>query len=349
MTQEAAVQRQLMRLHGFNMMSTILHDYAADKEITLDVIGILKQWPLITRNKLMSTNIEAKITDLSHSTDAAVEESAQQLLEMWQALEMGYRIPKGTRNATESQESLAQYQAEFATTSLYNNRAKVEKDDLDESLNLPAFIKPEAIVAQNSNTSKPKPRITPAPDGWRIDFIDPGSGVEGGIQYISLLTGMVSPIVPSPAVQLREANKHREAQVVDVNDIISRVRAEAEAKAALEAANAAALAEAQADARRQKRLQKENASKEKKMYRLFSTIVVRTMSKYKQHFESEQFKRRAKEVCETLCDKEKKRPHYSTETYDALDKKSEGKIKEYVKEWVGKVGLLLHADLYIGR
>ena len=343
MTEEAAVQRQLMRLHGFNLMSTLLHDYSSDTEIKAAVLHILKQWPLITRNKLVATNIETIVIDISKEPDPMVAESASSLLEMWQALEMGYRIPKAMKDALESGDAERRNNAEVELSALFVSRRQ-EEDQKTQSSQLPLFYKPTANV-QALHAIVSAKIVQPAPQHWTLITKDPFTGMSEKPKYKSDLTGSEYMKFPTEAEQAYEAERYRKLQqaaALDVNDVIARARAEAEAKAAEGAAAVAAAAAAEEAAkvlRKEKRIQKETASKEKKMYRLFSTIVIRTMSKYKQYFETEAFKRRAKEVCATLCDKEKKRPHYATEAYDSLDKKSESKIKEYVKDWISKVSL----------
>ena len=37
MTDDGAVQRQIMRLHGFSLMSTVLHEFPSDTEVTVSV------------------------------------------------------------------------------------------------------------------------------------------------------------------------------------------------------------------------------------------------------------------------------------------------------------------------
>ena len=73
------------------------------------------------------------------------------------------------------------------------------------------------------------------------------------------------------------------------------------------------------------------------MLRLFSTVVVSTMSRYKAHLEPDQFKRRAKEATEICCDKERKSKHYESERYLSLSSKKEAQIRDFVKSFTGKL------------
>lgn len=347
MTEDTAVQRQLMRFHGFSMMSTILHEYSDDAEVIIQVLQVLRQWPLITRNKLMSTNIESKVIELSETDDEPIATPAKGLLEMWQALEIGYRIPKAMREALQSGDESRKREAEDAVQDLFSKRARIEREHADDAMALPKFVRPKAIDHAALSRSFTRKECRSAPQDWSIAEPWPMEDSDEPVRYVCTLTQMIHIGYPPSHVQAAEAEKYRKANTVAIGDIIARVRAEAEAKAAVEAAAAAAVVAETArkaqelkeakEKRAERRQQKDAASKDKRVYRLFGEIVVKTMSKYKQHLDPEQFKRRAKEICETLCAKEKKKPDYATESYTAFTPKQARKIKDYVEEWLRKV------------
>ena len=277
---------------------------------------------------------------MAEKDDPIVAEPAKELLDMWQVLEIAYRIPKSMREAIESGDDSRKREAEAAVEALFVKRARIQEELEHNAMALPAFVRPEAIAVP-APTSKPATPLRHPPLHWQImPSIPAADGSIASPSYISLLTRAIYTEFPSPEIVAFEAEKHRQATTVDVENIIARARAEADAKAALEAANAAAALEAVKQAKKAKRQQreaKESASKEKKMYRLFSTVVVTTMSKYKKHLDPDQFKRRAKEVCEIMCEKEKKSSHFQIDAYDSLSSDREAKLKKYVKEFVTKL------------
>jgi histone-lysine N-methyltransferase SETD2 len=289
----------------------------------------------------MSTKIEDNIVALSEKEDETLSTPAKELLEMWQALEIGYRIPKSMRDAMESGDDNRKREAELAVEQLFAKRARIEQEHANDAMAIPAFVKPDALERPSPFAKKNAKAIrtfTPAPTGWTLSpFLPDSDGNPTRALYICTSTKAVLHHYPTDEEQEAEAEKHRQASIVSVSDIIARTRAEAEAKAAKEAADAAAAVEAEARIKAEKRQAKENAIKEKKMYRLFSTLVVKTMSKYKKYLESEQFKRRAKEVCEIMCQKEKKSSHFATDAYDSLTPERESKLAKYVKEFVQKL------------
>lgn len=151
----------------------------------------------------------------------------------------------------------------------------------------------------------PLPVVRPAPPNWEVipSPLNTDGSVSLGYSYKCTLTNTISREFPSPQMIAAEEEKYRLAKIIDVNDIIAKARAEAEAqakaaaeKAALEKANEAALRESNLQAKQAKKAQKQSLSKEKKMYKVFGKIVVSTMSRYREHFKEDQFKRRAKEV-----------------------------------------------------
>ena len=88
-----------MRLRGFSLMAMLLDEYMNDPvEVILPVFDILKGWPLISRNKISSTNVEELVTKLVQTAEnEQVKEKGQSLLTSWSELELAYRIPKALR------------------------------------------------------------------------------------------------------------------------------------------------------------------------------------------------------------------------------------------------------------
>ena len=303
------------------------------------VLAVLAKWPLITRNKLQSTNMEGTVQALAEKEDPVICEPAKQLLELWQALEIGYRIPKAIQDNMGSAEESKKRRLQVESDLFSFKRAKFEEDE-EPTQHIPEFVRPEVNVIQAY--VPPKPVVRPPPPGWSIvppasptlDNPDPKEG------YMCDFTRTYYNHYPSQAEITWEAEIHRKRNTVDINDVIAKARAEAEAKAAAEAANAAAAVAAEEAAKQAKRDAREKQAKEKKekkMMRLFSTVVVQTMSKYKKYLDADQFKKRAKEVCNIMVEKEKKSSGFATETYEALSSEKEAKVKKYVKDFILKL------------
>lgn len=191
--------------------------------------------------------------------------------------------------------------AEYSIDQIFK-RAKTDAilSENDPSLHRPEFVKPEAAAPR-----APSPTLPP---GWRQHRDE-----QGKIYFVNMLTQERQLMFPSaPAAVAVQRAKVAQATPVDVNDVIARATAEAEALAA--AKEAARLEEeerlAKEVAARRKDRRKSSSGragsgsgaepsmsgKDKKVMSLFSTVVVQVMSKYREHFDSEQFKKRAREV-----------------------------------------------------
>lgn len=99
LTDDAIVQSQLMRLRGFSLMAMILDEHKDEHiEVILPVFEVMTKWPLLSRNKLSNTTIEAMITNIiDTSPEEKVKEVGQQLITTWSALEVAYRIPRALK------------------------------------------------------------------------------------------------------------------------------------------------------------------------------------------------------------------------------------------------------------
>jgi hypothetical protein len=127
------------------------------------------------------------------------------------------------------------------------------------------------------------------PSGWLVHQ-DPTSGKSYFENSFTRVVQWNFPTAPVVAEVPR-------AVVMDVNAIIAAAQATADALLAKEKA-AKALEEENrpSDGRGRDKSKSSATNKEKKVLTLFSAIVVGVMSKYKSQLDSDQFKKRAKEV-----------------------------------------------------
>lgn len=166
-------------------------------------------------------------------------------------------------------------------------RARHEDSPIEDEIERPKFIKPEA--------SRVLPR---APFGWTVFQED------GRILFRNDLTNKVQGFTPSTSqVESRyTAPIPKPSPIVplDVNAIIAEAQAVAEAAEAVAelARTEAAVAQTTADEERRKEFKSSSAKnlKEKKVMGLFGAVVVKVMSKYRSELDADQFKKRAKEV-----------------------------------------------------
>ena len=91
------VQRKVMRMHGYQILGTVLLDWKDDRIIVKMVLEILLKWPRLTKNKISSSSIEATVRTLGENENEFIKSLSTQLLSEWNALEMAYRIPRGPK------------------------------------------------------------------------------------------------------------------------------------------------------------------------------------------------------------------------------------------------------------
>ncbi|GEM11406.1 histone-lysine N-methyltransferase SETD2 [Rhodotorula toruloides] len=334
MTTDDEVQRNLMRLHGLNLMNNVLREYPSDVHvITLD-LEILSRWKLQTRNKIESSKIEENVQKCLAVEDDKVKTLAGDLLVAWGDLQLGYRIPKAMM--TDDTEDPDRKRSSTFDLEQIAKRARIEHETSNNEEQRPRFVMP---TANNNLNGRPPPYKGKLPDGWEPQW---ERQLDAYI-FRNIHTGATQRDVPyQPARPLAQAPRY--VAQLDANELIAQAeRAAQEAKEAEERRVAEERAAREAEAREkeeQRKKEKEEKlrlQKDKRVMGLFSNVVVATMSKYKAHFDSETFKKRAREVTEILIEKEKKRPSYESESYDSIAPEKEAKVKSFVKDWVKKL------------
>lgn len=107
MTDEESVNVQIIRLHGYKALSTLIKEFQSESDLIDKILIVLGKWPKVTRNKISSSQIENVIRNLQTDSEKTKELCAG-LLEEWGKLQMAYRIPKtkgefayGRRSPTE--------------------------------------------------------------------------------------------------------------------------------------------------------------------------------------------------------------------------------------------------------
>lgn len=93
-TDDVAVHKRFVRLHGFVLMSGVLTEWKDDRDVMLACMRILAKWPLIARNKVVDTGIDGLVDGLRSSEDSEVASLASELYDAWQQLSLEFRIAR---------------------------------------------------------------------------------------------------------------------------------------------------------------------------------------------------------------------------------------------------------------
>ena len=96
---DANVRNKVVKMHGYRILNTTLSMWKDDANVILQVFDILKKFPLLTRNKISDSKIEATVESLKEMDNEHVRSEADHLLIEWSKLEVGYRIPRMKREA----------------------------------------------------------------------------------------------------------------------------------------------------------------------------------------------------------------------------------------------------------
>lgn len=321
-TTDESVQLALLRLHGFSLMKHILVEYETDYSLVRVVLSILLKWPLIVKNKVDASKIEPIVQSFTQASDSTVAELSSLLIDYWSTLSLGYRIPK--QDSTAPKRSLDNHQIDQIAKRI-KSQAPPTPTGITHPLK-PVFIKPEATISSPGIQS---PSLG-TPPGWRTHRDGQGrvyyeNGFTHQVQWTVPLTAAEPSSVGSAAV-VSTTSGGLSRGLVDVSSIVAKVQREAEA------------------AKKDHTPKVESPSsrpisrdKDKRVLQLFSSIVVSVMSQYRHEFSSEAFKRRAREVSDLLCDKERKQPTYSSSDYYKLSPDKVIKVKAFVKQFVQKL------------
>lgn len=109
-SEDDAVPARVVKMHGYQILGKILHDYKDDENIVMMALNILKTFPRITKNKITSSKIEPTVQELStDSPNEAVREKAKEILSDWSTLDTAFRIPRRAPTSTNEKERANAY------------------------------------------------------------------------------------------------------------------------------------------------------------------------------------------------------------------------------------------------
>ncbi|OAA54113.1 set and ww domain containing protein [Niveomyces insectorum RCEF 264] len=88
------VLHRVVRMHGYQILRSILTLFHDDDNVVLQVLDILYHFPRLTKNKISDANVETVIETLAASPHEEVAAQSRRLLDEWSKLETAYRIPR---------------------------------------------------------------------------------------------------------------------------------------------------------------------------------------------------------------------------------------------------------------
>ena len=163
---DANVRNRVVKMHGYRILNSTLSMWNEDANVILQIFDILKKFPLLTRNKISDSKIEATVESLKNIDNDLVQSEADYLLTEWSKLEVGYRIPRMKRDVGDG-----------TPIKPISNRFG-RRDSREERK--PRSVSPKSPKQRSRSRSIDAPRGPSAPSGPRSGFSQRGSGHFGG-------------------------------------------------------------------------------------------------------------------------------------------------------------------------
>ncbi|KAF8525700.1 hypothetical protein JB92DRAFT_2701103 [Gautieria morchelliformis] len=297
-TEDQTALRQLMRLRGFGLMTSILEDYATDLEICTIILECLPAWPLINRNKVEDSKIEVPVQTLLESHNERLKALAEQLLKQWAVLEVGYRIPKRPSRAQD--ENGDEGHGAWPDPEEADEHRPTKRIRFGEQVEDAPVLDIKPLGLTHRTPSKTTPSVVSVSSNPIPESRSNKPTKEDLAAIIAAATASISPTV-EPASTI--SNGHTDASKKSSKDSPS----------------------------------KSKANREKRLLKLVGAVVVKCMSKYQSQMDHEVFKKHAKQITHLIAEKEKKSSSYETAKLDAFSDEKKEKIKKFVKDYVAKV------------
>ncbi|KAJ3904103.1 histone-lysine N-methyltransferase [Lentinula edodes] len=326
-TQEQSALRQVMRLRGYSLMKNILEDYMKDTDILGLAMECMFSWPLIARNKVEDSQVSVPVKHCMGSENESVKTWAEKLISHWESLELSYRIPRLPKQDIELSVKL------------------VEEEEKPPIIPLPLQPPNQPRNHRSSSTwddgqwrAPKRPRMAPV---IIVKAEDPPPVVQGpSISEIrAMQNAELEAIIAAAKAEKAEAESKAEAEAKAEEE---RRQRKERAKAEGSSSNGKKRHRDREKAKKERRSEKDankEVLKEKRLMKLISPIVVKSMSKHASALGHDRFKRHAKELTQKVAEREKKSSAYQQNKLDNLSDEKVAKIKKYAKEYIDK---LLH-------
>ncbi|GJJ09368.1 hypothetical protein Clacol_003590 [Clathrus columnatus] len=296
-TEDQVPLRQLMRLRGLSVMSTILQDHVTDMEISTLVVESLFSWPLISRNKVADSRVEVPLRQLISSENETIRGLSEKLLKHWEPLELTYRIPKRVTKSEENGDGKATLIV-MPPSEEERPAKRIRFGEQDTAATL--AIKPLGF----SNTTFVRGSFTPS-----------------SMTYTNTLESRSTKPSKKDLAAIIAAATVAAANVASSSTPPTLPEDESKQSSKPKKISAAKL----------------KATKEQRLLKLVGPVVVKCMSKYQTQFEHDTFKKHAKTLTHLIAEKEKKSSSYEKSKLDSLSDEKKDKIKKFVKEYVSKL------------
>ncbi|TIB14769.1 hypothetical protein E3P92_01840 [Wallemia ichthyophaga] len=331
MTESHDIQRQLMRMHGFAIQASLLSEYPHDEDLSRLVIEILAQWSqhLKAKNKIETSKIDEPVQLIEKSSENdEIKTGAHTLLQLWDTLESAYRIPKRGINQTDDDILLSEHQNEQLFSQLPEaKRVKLHEDSLFKSQK--EFVKPEAT--QSGTPFEAPTLLDLQKEKWKeLQKQSPQDSQRAEQENIKKVIENARLVEQSKQEEAAKQKAEEEAEKQRKKEE-SESRKAAKKKEDNRKRSKSKEKEKEKDTQQKTEKDKNTPDPHKKLHKQIGELVVHVMSKSKDSFSHDSFKKHAKELTSTLLEKEKKKGGVE------MSEDMRNKMKKFIKEYVSKI------------
>ncbi|KAK0556007.1 histone methyltransferase set2 [Tilletia horrida] len=350
MTEDVSVHKAMVRLHGFVLLSGVMDEWRDEADVVLQVLHCLAKFPLLKRNKILSTGIDKQVSDLlADNTDDRIRVIGEELLKGWEKLEMEYVIAKREiKEGERSDDTFLQTQRLLLPLEQQNAPANVS-DTIREIVASRYYVpmdkplpRPRTFERYQSMEQLPKPPAPPqAPTGPSItDIIRQATEKAEREKIAALEAGKKAEEDRKRAEQEARERKKRKALLKSAGGSSSSSSKRHRSEGGHRHSSSSSRPEKKRRSGEESSSSSSMARLEKKLESQVSELVVNTMSKSKDRLDRDVFKKHAKELTKIICEKEKK----NTKSWppaegklEAFDKKKREKMKEFASDYIKKL------------
>jgi hypothetical protein len=215
------VRFRAAKMHGYTIFNKLLKTYHDDTNILLQILDILNTIPRMTRNKIVDSKIDITLNDLLEHEDERVKSQAVALVNDWNKLEMGYRIPRKQRDPNLAIQDKRPDRSERKTRERTRSRSRSRSVDAPKGPSAKATpLGPRGggasyrgAFSQNGPRQQYRPRPPPPelPHGWWEAFDQNGTRYyytrAGNVQWVPPTQPALGVPPPPPPKVLSEAQK----------------------------------------------------------------------------------------------------------------------------------------------
>ena len=330
---------RVVRMHGYQVLKTVLSTFKDDSNVVLQVFDILNRLPRITRNKIQDSKIEDEVEALKKNEDEEVSGQADRLINIWSKLEIGYRIPRMKRDpATLAREEKAEREERrraLRDRERSRSRERAESQEPPKGPKAPTGpkggIPPVRAPFRGPPPFRRGPPVPPLPQGWFA-----ATNAEGKTYYYNTqgrttwdrptAVAAVAPPPPPPKALTQEQK---------LQNIIESITKAGPSQNGESSNNTPANGTPRKEEPKKPKEKWRSMSEANQMKVYENTLfphVKYVADKYRTNLDKDDLKRLAKEISKKLVTSDFKNKRVQDPTKQISDNQSR-KVKKYVKEF----------------